>query len=425
MTTKTLQRFTPDQIDAAKRADIRDLAGRYVELRKCSGSKELAGPCPKCGGDDRFHCTAEWFFCRAGTCHPKHGDAIEFVRWMEGLSFTDAVERLLGGAVVTLERVQATPKRCEVKKQDAGWKEHSERFVKSAQQRLWAPDGKAGQEYLERRGLEPSTWQAFGLGFDPAVKYGEDGLKLPAIIMPWISRAGLFAVRYRFLENDAGARLTSRTGSELSGKLYGGHVFPSGSFDPLPEGYKPFERLRTLLIIEGEINAMSCWQVAHETRLDVLSIGSEATRITPGVVEFAKRYGTVMVWLDRPEMAQRVMAALPGAHGVKSLARKDDPTKKIDANDRLRDGTLGGYLATVRANFAKDASELEALLWNLYDAAMLPMGVDMGTAMVIEGLAGKLGKNVQMVELEPDRWLAAAKLREWGWAEYQDSERVI
>ena len=44
-------------VETAKGADMLELARRYTTLRRES-SHEWAGPCPRCGGDDRFHCTA-------------------------------------------------------------------------------------------------------------------------------------------------------------------------------------------------------------------------------------------------------------------------------------------------------------------------------------------------------------------------------
>ena len=85
-----------------------DLAGRYTTLRRESAT-EMAGPCPKCGGDDRFHVRPGWFFCRQ--CHTKHGDAYEFVQWI-GLahSFPTACA-LLGGALPVAAGGPVTPKK--------------------------------------------------------------------------------------------------------------------------------------------------------------------------------------------------------------------------------------------------------------------------------------------------------------------------
>jgi DNA primase len=70
--------------------DILSLAENYVTLKKKS-SKEWAGPCPGCGGDDRF---VVWpdkgkFYCRQ--CE-KAGDVISFLREFGDMSCPDAHE---------------------------------------------------------------------------------------------------------------------------------------------------------------------------------------------------------------------------------------------------------------------------------------------------------------------------------------------
>lgn len=413
MSTRTAEKLPESLIEQAKSVDLRSLAERYTQLRPCSGPKELEGPCPKCGGRDRFHVTAEWFFCRGGRdgniCHPKRGDAIEFLRWLQpGLSFAEAVQQLAGGALPAVaSRKQPAARRPAPARQPADWRRRAERLATEAYARLWAPEGEPGRAYLEQRGLEPHVWLTYGLGFDPAAAVpGTEGQQqAPAVVMPWRSgSAGVYAVRYRFLEPQGEHRLTAMAGSQFAGKLFGGQALPPACFEPLPEGHKPAESLCTLLIVEGEINAMSCHQVASETRLDVLSVGSESANLSPAAVAFAQRYRRVLIWADKGEVAQRLMAALPGSYGVRSPGGQD-------ANDLLRAGLLGGFLSTVRADAARDARELEGLLWDLYDAAGQLAGIDTGTAAICSELGRKLGKQVQLIELEPGRWLQVAALK--------------
>ena len=42
--------------------------------------------------------------------------------------------------------------------------------------------------------------------------------------------------------------------------------------------------------------------------LDVLSVGSESTTITDKMIEYAAQYRVRIVWMDKPEVAQRVAA---------------------------------------------------------------------------------------------------------------------
>jgi len=76
-----------------------DLASKKVRMRKVSNTNcgEWQGPCPGCGGEDRFHVWPEQngdkggYWCRQ--CG-KHGDNIQFLRDFEGMSFVDACNYL-------------------------------------------------------------------------------------------------------------------------------------------------------------------------------------------------------------------------------------------------------------------------------------------------------------------------------------------
>jgi hypothetical protein len=85
-------------VEAIKRNhDLRDHAGQYTTLKRVT-SKEMAGPCPKCGGHDRFHCKSGWFFCRQ--CYPLDNgqahDIFGFYEWAQGWDFVTACEHLGG-----------------------------------------------------------------------------------------------------------------------------------------------------------------------------------------------------------------------------------------------------------------------------------------------------------------------------------------
>lgn len=256
----------------------------------------------------------------------------------------------------------------------------------------------AGRRYLENRGLEPYTWLAFRFGFIPnaALPGAEGKLRQPAIVLPWYRAGKVCAVRYRFLQmheytDQAGSerkeKQTALSGSSFAGVLYGGQAYDPGIIE-----------LSTLAICEGELNAASIWQVARDTHLDVFSMGSESARITPVMVERAGKYASVLTWLDQEDYVKHAMSILPGAHGVKSPAGKD-------ANDFLQTGQLGAFLALHRFQVAQNQHEQERLLWDLWDAAQLPNGVDTGTARAIERFAKQLGKSVSLSEPEPGRWI--------------------
>jgi hypothetical protein len=77
----------------AKMIPIEDeIARRSIRLR---GKTERCGPCPKCGGDDRFsiNTAKQVFNCRA--CG-KGGDVIALVQHLDGVDFITACETLTG-----------------------------------------------------------------------------------------------------------------------------------------------------------------------------------------------------------------------------------------------------------------------------------------------------------------------------------------
>lgn len=59
-----------------------------------STARYSAGPCIKCGGDDRFYATKEFWACRV--CHPEHSDVIGLVQWVYNIQFIEAIEILTG-----------------------------------------------------------------------------------------------------------------------------------------------------------------------------------------------------------------------------------------------------------------------------------------------------------------------------------------
>jgi phage/plasmid primase-like uncharacterized protein len=82
------------RIERARAARIEDIiAARNIKLRR-SGA-ELIGPCPICGGDDRFSVNPkkQVFNCRG--CD-EGGDAIKLIQFLDHVDFLHALETLTG-----------------------------------------------------------------------------------------------------------------------------------------------------------------------------------------------------------------------------------------------------------------------------------------------------------------------------------------
>ncbi len=346
---------------------VRDMADQVTTLHRAT-PQESAGPCPKCGGTDRFHVQADWFFCRH--CHEKRGDVIEFVQWKNNITFVEAIQMLDGNSIGSLPATKRAPAIKPQFERPPDWQKDANNLAERAHWRLMDDDDSAAiaaRDYLDSRGIETHTWQAFKLGYAPSVAIpGTQGKeRAPAIVMPWYKGGKVCGVRYRFLEKQGDCKQTALAGSIFGGVLYGGQALETGTHE-----------LSTLLICEGELNACSIWQCSRYTSLNVLSLGSESAAVAPAMVEYASRYATVMVWLDKEERAQSAMAALPGAYAIKSVEGQD-------ANDSLRSGELGALLAVHRYQATKNQYEQKRLYSDLQATTKLPGGVDEATAQVI------------------------------------------
>src|SRR5277367_4083808 len=85
----TASLLSSDQIERARKTDIRAVAERVGAKLKRISSTEWAGPCPACGGVDRFSVNIKKgiFNCRGAN----GGDTIAMAQHALGLDFVEAV----------------------------------------------------------------------------------------------------------------------------------------------------------------------------------------------------------------------------------------------------------------------------------------------------------------------------------------------
>ena len=384
---------------AARDVNLVALVERYgIELHRHGGGV-LAGPCPcpNCTAiNDGFHIDTNinrWW-CRKCNRKGWH-DAVELVMRCERLLYPDAVAWLLGDSTPTPRIAKHVP---AVQQQVKGWdRERSTAFLQGAQDYLWATDGMGDRArvYLESRGLDSATWLNFGLGV-ANVKTGT-GTYAPAIVIPWYVRGELVSLAHRFLEAQEGQRYT-RWGSAAN-RLYGNHA--------------NMDSADTLIVCEGEINAMSIWQVAHHTRLHVLSTGKQVDRLSDNAVKaIADRYITIIVWADEQtvtnSLQQQLAAQAKGMVGAMYSPMQDG--QKQDANTQLQRRELGATLAEYRLSIAQQQQQQQRLYSDLLQGAMSLQGLDAGSATVLHRLAAQLGKPIAIEQAGDNRYIVFGDL---------------
>lgn len=401
-----MQNVTRDAArDIAQRTDVRELLRRLVpawESIERHSAATLHGPCPKCGGVDRFYANATG--CACNKCHTQRMDAVGLVAWLHDVPMAEAVQLLDAQAlrsvttvtansstVTTVTTVTNDSSSVTTVTQPENWQPKALRLLLRAETALYTESGAAGRQYLLSRGLQPDTWRAFSLGYDAGRSLPKDrGQTHGAITWPVLheSTGVVVAVRYRY----AGATVTSDrydslSGSRTVGRLFGVQCLPEFTRYAPDAGRVNAEALRCLVVCEGEFNAMSVWQACHATNVDVLSFGAESQRTLPAwAVDVAQRYGAVVAWVDDAAKAQDVAKQLPQAVALRSPI--EDGTKQ-DANACLVRGVLGGLVQTARLSCLRRPAQRESVLWDIWDAKD---AIDAGQRHVAQRLAQALGK---------------------------------
>lgn len=155
------------------------LAQKHVQLRKVANTKggEWQGPCPWCGGNNRFHVWPEQnvgrgtYWCRS--CD-KGGDAIKFLRDHDGMTFKEACDFL--NIKMDEKKEYTKPDMQPYKYQPREpqipselWKIKAEKFTSWAQEQL--KQNADVLSWLSARGIPVASAEKYRLGWNP----GEEG----------------------------------------------------------------------------------------------------------------------------------------------------------------------------------------------------------------------------------------------------------
>lgn len=305
-----------DLVALTKNLDLLAVVGRSASLRKVAAN-EYAGPCPKCGGTDRFHLhTGKGWFCRRCTGADKWHDAIDFRRWMYGETFARAVQALTGGARVDpaeLERIQRereAAERLEAERQQSEQAAARERLAASGLDLTYHANLNIypeARELWRKRGI-PDDWQDYyKFGYCPPREWGK-GAVCASLTIPFyrhIPGGGrdLVSLRHRLLGETPGGKYRPEF-SGLGNQLY--FPWPEESLDG------------EVLIVEGEIKAAVTfrylWQGDDPLRPCLNVVGVSGAAVKPALLREFENCTKIHILLDpdADQHAKTLAAALGG-----------------------------------------------------------------------------------------------------------------
>lgn len=173
-----MSRFADDQRpEEANARAIFDVA-EQLQISLGRGRIERVGPCPHCGGEDRFSLNSRknCFNCRR--CGGK-GGPIDLVMFVLGLSFPAALDWMCGARheIDPAELAERAKRADESRVQREAYAEKSRREAIAAARKIWLQgviaEGTPVRGYLEVRGIEASTFPKMPacLRFHPDLAY--------------------------------------------------------------------------------------------------------------------------------------------------------------------------------------------------------------------------------------------------------------
>jgi DNA primase len=282
---------------ATVRMNILQLLPNLKRIASTRGG-EWAGPCPHCGGQDRFRVWPERgntgrFWCRS--CGWS-GDGLQMLRDLKGLTFPEALKAW----GLTSTRSSGTVGKADVwepkaaKMPEATWGDRAKVFLDRCQGDLWRSSGAAGRTFLFDRGLKSESIKSAGLGWNASDLYQSRGtwglnpeqkrddragkIWLPkGLVIPGFDQARII-------------RLKIRRSYTTEGK----YIFiPGSSSVPMAWGCKR----KTIILVESELDGLLIAQEAGDL-VGVIALGSAQIRPDMKTDKALREVGLILVALD-------------------------------------------------------------------------------------------------------------------------------
>ncbi len=308
--------------------------------KSTSRGGQYNGPCPWCGGTDRFRVQpsyGNYGFFACNQCK-RSGSAVDYLMLMRGLSKWEAL--LTVGWKPSGEESQrfaipayAYQARPQWDEPPERWQEAAAAFYRACQRVLWSPRGKHALAYLRGRGLNDATIQKAMLGYHPTEASGlarEWGklVRLPqGIVIPWFFKGAVWRLTIRDERVAAGAGRYR----QITGGSNGLYLADSLTL-----------KRPAAVLVEGEFDALSLVQ-EYGDLVSVVATGTTQGGHTPHWLSRLSTQPLVLVAFDAEDKGDA--AAIWWIERV-AQAQRLRPLWK-DANQMLQDGAdLRAWIAS-------------------------------------------------------------------------------
>ena len=156
-----------DIAEVREKARIDDIVSGYVTLRNAGGGS-MKGLCPF--HDEKspsFHVTPARGFFHCFGCQ-ESGDVISFLMKIDGLAFTETVERLADKYGVTLRREDGDVREDRPRGPQRGRLVEANKVAQAYYaDQLATPEAVVARQFLGERGFDQAAAEQFGIGFAP------------------------------------------------------------------------------------------------------------------------------------------------------------------------------------------------------------------------------------------------------------------
>lgn len=311
-----------------------------------SNGGEYHCPCPNCGGNDRFMFwpAKNRYWCRQ--CNIK-GDAIQFCRDFQGLSFHDACRKTNRPSPSSSSNFRENqPVNGHKQISPETWDSKANTFIASSSQRLILDQ--QAIDLVRKRGLTIETIKKNRIGWNPVKTFHrradwglEESEKQKWICLP----PGIVIPQF---ENDIIRRIKIRRSDWIEGDLYGKYYEIPGPSKRLPIFGDLHQNL--VLIVEAELDAILVAQEAGDL-CACMALGGAQKRPETTQMKWLENKSSVLFALDFDDAGKKEFHFWQRQH--KNLEPWPVPEEKSPGDYHMKGGNIREWITIGIKNYQK------------------------------------------------------------------------